>query len=378
MKRILINASNLHNGGGVQVAASFIYELANMVTRLHPCEIFIYVSSVVDTNLNSTNFNRKIFKNYHIIDIHGINSINKLNKIKFNGFDLVFTIFGPLYLIKSIPNNISGFAQPWIIYPKNDVGKKLLLKSRLALRMKFLIQWWFFKKADRLVVELQHVKSRLVSLKKYPIDRINVVSNCISAIYADSECWLPIPSLNSADKSCIKLGYVTRDYPHKNVDFLFEVARELQNISNIKYRFFVTLTDHEWSNHSLELKEYLTNIGPLNVAQCPTFYDAMDAVMFPSLLECFSATPLEAMAMKRPLFASDRGFVRDCCGENAIYFDPLDAKNAAKKIDDWFSQKDADHRTNHIDRAYRHVMSLPNSKDRAKAYIDIINTQLIS
>lgn len=36
---------NLHVGGGVQVAASFITELAGMTDRLPSCEVFIYVSS---------------------------------------------------------------------------------------------------------------------------------------------------------------------------------------------------------------------------------------------------------------------------------------------------------------------------------------------
>lgn len=38
--RILINASNLHVGGGVQVAASFIYELSKLINK----KIFQYLS----------------------------------------------------------------------------------------------------------------------------------------------------------------------------------------------------------------------------------------------------------------------------------------------------------------------------------------------
>ena len=49
-KKFLINASNLHNGGGVQVASSFIYELS----LLHdlPGNITCFVSSEVAENLH--------------------------------------------------------------------------------------------------------------------------------------------------------------------------------------------------------------------------------------------------------------------------------------------------------------------------------------
>lgn len=56
MKRVLINASNLHTGGGVQVATSFIAELAEILDRLPGCEVSLYVSNAVDSNLRSLGF----------------------------------------------------------------------------------------------------------------------------------------------------------------------------------------------------------------------------------------------------------------------------------------------------------------------------------
>ena len=40
-KKIAINASNLHNGGGVQVATSFIYELSKL--DFQDLNIYLYV-----------------------------------------------------------------------------------------------------------------------------------------------------------------------------------------------------------------------------------------------------------------------------------------------------------------------------------------------
>lgn len=378
MHKILINAANLHAGGAVQVAASFILELSKTPNVFPNSELTIYASSIVDKNLIASGFNRNSFSNYIILDIHGIKASQRKFSDKFCGFSLIFTIFGPLYISKSAPNQITGFAQPWIIYPTNDVSIKLALKTKLLLKLKFILQWWFFKRSDRLVVELPHVRDRLSKAKGYSPEKIDIVSNCISPVYSDKSLWAPLETNKLLRKNTIKLGYVTRNYPHKNVGFLLEIEKELNKISAISYQFCVTLTEDEWRDFTPEFRSKITNIGPLSIAQCPTFYKAMDGVIFPSLLECFSATPLEAMIMRRPLFASDRGFVRDCCGDNAKYFNPLDSKQAAKIIDQWFCKTDQDYRLSFIEQAHRHALSIPTSSDRATAYIKIINQQLNS
>lgn len=376
IKKILINASNLHVGGGVQVAASFIHELSGMLDLLAPNEVVIYVSSIVHANLCSMGFDEKLFVNYSVLDVKGVEAIRADVARKFSGFDLVFTIFGPLYLPRCIPNHIMGFAQPWIIYPNNEVKDRLSLSSRFLTRLKFEIQWRFFKRAERLIVELPHVKDSLWLEKSYPEEQVDTVYNCVSRIYFDQKNWKSIPALYTLPMDIIRIGYVGRDYTHKNLDILPQIHRKLKQVSNKKYRFFVTLSPEEWANRSSEFRECVFNIGPITTAQCPSFYQCMDAVVFPSLLECFSVTPLEAMVMKRPLFASERRFIRDSCGDNALVFDPLDAQHAASIIDNWFCRTSEECQREHLQRAYRHLISMPDSQARARNYIEIINRQL--
>ena len=108
--------------------------------------------------------------------------------------------------------------------------------------------------------------------------------------------------------------------------------------------------------------------------ECPSFYEQIDGVVFPSLLECFSATPLEAMVMNKPLFASDRGFVRDVCGSHAMYFNPLDANNIADHIASYF--KSNLDRTAQLQQARNHALNFSSAKSRAEKYLHIINTHL--
>ncbi|MOA18610.1 Glycosyl transferases group 1 [compost metagenome] len=101
----------------------------------------------------------------------------------------------------------------------------------------------------------------------------------------------------------------------------------------------------------------------------------MDAVIFPSLLECFSATPLEAMAMQKPLFASDRGFVRDVCGDFAWYFNPLSADSAADVIAEYITKHHGKNQER-LAAARRHVLNFSNARQRAENYLNIIRKAL--
>lgn len=366
LKKICINCSNLHNGGGVQVASSFINELEYFPEISQ--RYFFYVSSEVYKNIR----NPKSFKNYHIKNTYGIKGILN-NYDLFDEFDIVFTVFGPCYHpVKGI--SIVGFAQPWIIYPNNDTYKLLSKKDWLKTKIKFELQKLFFKNANHLVVELEHVKNGLIIHNIATAEDISVVYNTVANLYFDKKIWQPFKNQKILESKNFKIGLVSRDYSHKNIDILPKVKEVLKNSYNLNVDFFVTLNDDEWVKKTDDFKKNIYTIGSLLSNQCPCFYEKMDAVIFPSLLECFSATPLEAMVMEKPLFASDRAFIRDICGEYAYYFDPLDANSIAKTIYNYIEYKDMDIKLQRLTDAKQHAINFSNAKQRALSYIQIIES----
>jgi glycosyltransferase involved in cell wall biosynthesis len=96
----------------------------------------------------------------------------------------------------------------------------------------------------------------------------------------------------------------------------------------------------------------------------------MDAVIFPSMLECFSATPLEAMIMRKPLFASNMTFNHNICLDYAFYFDPHSAESAADAIGKYFHKASSDSKL--LTAAYWHALNFSNPKDRALKYCDLM------
>lgn len=367
MPNFLLYAANLHVGGAVQVTASVIDEISRMDGGA-AAGISLLVSSQVDRNLRAIQVPLERFRDYRVEDHAGIRALARDLRPALAGVDAMLVMFGPLYQMRVPVPCVVGFAQPWIIYPDNEIHRRQPLLDRWRTRAKFGLQSLFFRKADVLAVELEHVQCGVVRAGIAAQDRVRVVRNCLSALYTQPERWTGAPQIGAG--TGFRLGFVGRNYPHKNIGIFPEVRRILRRDHGVDATLYVTFTDSEWMACAPEFRAAAVNVGPLDVAQCPAFYQQLDGVLFPSLLECFSATPLEAMAMKRPLFASDRPFNRDVCGNAAFYFDPLDPASAANTIATYLRARDANEEK--VDMAYRHVMSLPGPDVRARQYLECL------
>jgi glycosyltransferase involved in cell wall biosynthesis len=363
--RCLINASNLHVGGGVQVASSFLTEIFSLNNNFDG--VSVLASEKVDRNLSIGQDEKKIFSSYKIQDVYGIKSMLTLGQ-KLNSFKCVFTIFGPLYAFRKPYFSIVGFAQPWIIYPQNECYEMMGVFDKIFCKLKYLIQAFYFKRADVIIVELDHVKSGLINVLGIEPSKIHIIRNCISAIYYKPKTWRQI---NSSDlKNVLRLGFPGRNYLHKNTTIFPGIAKELKSRFGIDALFYVTFTDEEWKSSTADFKNCCVNIGELTVNQCPNFYKMLDGVVFPSLLECFSATPLEAMFMEKPLFVADKSFNHDICQGHAYYFNPLSPASAAEKISMAFGTDGVTKEK--LIAAREHAINFSNPKDRAEKYLDLM------
>ncbi len=365
--RVLINTANLHVGGGVQVAASFLNELSEITLRSE-IQLSIAISQAVYDNLSKPDILASKCNQFSIVNVHGMD-LSFYNSQK--DYDVIFTVFGPAYFTFRYARHIVGFAQPWIIYPENEVVGSLSLIERLKSRLLFWVQWMFFKRAEQLVVEAEHVRSRLLGFRQYK-KPVSVIPNCISGIYKHSDCWENIEYFekNKLNESTFKIGYLTRDYPHKNLVFLLNLKKILDTQLPQQVEFYVTLTECELDALGEDFKSNINSVGSLRSNQCPTFYSLMDAVIFPSFLECFSAMPIESMKMRKPVFASDRAFVRDFCGDTPFYFDPLNPSSAAEIICEYLKRPDAF--LNQIEDGEVLASKYESPRTRADKYLELI------
>lgn len=365
-RKLLLNSTNLHHGGAVQVAASVVFELSR-ISKLPP-ELVVWASDAVDLELRKLNtpFNNLI--GYEVVNTYGIKlQFSSLRK-RFCEFDAIYTIFGPFYLWNYPGFLITGFAQPHIVSPLRISSNGLL--ERFLNKLRFNIQVAFFRRADHLVVELDHVRRGLLNRHIGTPSSISVVHNCLSSLYSEPASWEPV--FLPASNADIRLGFLGRNYPHKNTRIFPAVIDELYRRFGLRVSIYVTFNSSEWSACDEEFRRKIINVGSLFLAQCPSFYQQIDAVIFPSLLECFSATPLEAMAMEKPLFASDRPFNRDVCGPHAYYFDPLSPISAAESIAQVFLRGSCSLESLRLAR--EHSIGFSSPQDRANRYLDLLTS----
>lgn len=367
MKRILINASNLHVGGGVQVAASFITELY----KLKKFNFSIVCSTAVYENLSDYVISDE-FTSFEVVNVFGFKKLNYKDLIKFNGHDVCFTIFGPFYPSIDVKYHICGFAQAWIAYPNNEAYKKFPLVSQWKSKIKFWIQKQYFKKYDLLVVEQDHVKHALSKIG-FDHKRVEVVNNCVSSLYLNPDEWLPIKGGLPKNNKPI-LGFIGRAYPHKNLNILIMVNDILIREYDLNLNFIFTLTDEEMASLKFDQIDNFYSVGSLSAQQCPDFYSKIDALIFPSLLECFSASPIEAMCMGTPVIASNRDFIKDICKDSAVYFDPLNPFDIAEKIVRLLSDENL--KETKVNLGYSITKNLSVAEDRANNYVSIIQSKL--
>jgi glycosyltransferase involved in cell wall biosynthesis len=369
--RILINCSNLHNGGGVAVATSVIDCLSRMDHG--GIALSVLLSTPVERNLRDLGTDLDVFERSETRDFHGISALWKGLDRHFEGFDLIFTVFGPAYFVRRNTRHLFGFAQPNIVYPDNPLAAALPLLSRWHTRLKFETQAWFFSRADAFVVELEHVKVGLERRRLFQKKQVTVVYSSVHSVFSQPDKWgaLEVP----AQPGRLKLGLISRNYPHKNLAILPEVKRRLKTTHGRDVDIYVTFPPEEWDACDEAFRENIVNVGPLSLSQCPTFYSAMDGVVFPSLLECFSAVPIESMMAGRPLFASNLSFIRDVCDVHCQYFDPLDAADIARVIDAYFCQPTPE-RQQLCDAAHAHVLRYPGPLERASSYLNLMRHAL--
>lgn len=128
---------------------------------------------------------------------------------------------------------------------------------------------------------------------------------------------------------CFRLICLTRYYPHKNLDAIVEMFRrfrkELQGVV-----VFLTISPSQGpgSKRLLAaiqrhgLSEQIVNLGPMEQNRIPAYFQNCHAMLFPTIMESFSAAYLEAMMLGLPILTSDLDFAREVCGPAALYFDP--------------------------------------------------------
>lgn len=375
--RVLLDASNLAVGGGVQVAASLVDEFrklqadpATIVTHPWLPLVTYHLSPEVAENLTTPHPEsaiRVVRSRWSQPEIWFARREDK--------FDLQLTVFGPRYGRRLAPITITGIADVTSIYPWPEGVPAGPFEVRLKRAVRGIVARRLFARESFLISESNSLLKAFTERCRFHPSGTRVIPNVVNAAVADPAARVPleVDLRASVEAGTLLLCYVARLYPHKNHALLPKVRSELLKLG-LNAKFVVTLTTDEWAAAPDELKEACINVGVIPVTQVADLNLQCHAVIFPSLLESFSATPLEALTTNGLLFAADRPFVRDVCGDAALYFDPLDPENCAHVIFDALSHDDRCRLLRQ--RAAEVSAHLGTARERALAHVDLVSELL--
>lgn len=365
---ILINASNLKLGGGLQVADS----ICNQLYRYSNHRFVV----VLSTYLDSTAKRIENTSNIKIIRYDIKNSLNTIlfgrdpfldNLVEREHADCVLTVFGPSRWNPKIPH-LSGFAMPHLVLTDSPYFKKLHGLAKIRTNLRFKIVDWAFKRSTKDFFTENEYISRLLQ-KKWPKHHISTITNYYNQIFDQPLKWGNIDLLKFEGTTLLT---VSANYPHKNLIISFDIARILKvRHPEFGFRFVFTVSESELQVPE-DIKDHFLLIGKVDISQCPSLYQQSDIVFQPTLLECFTATYPEAMRMKIPILTTDLEFAHGLCGDSAIYYSPLDPSDAADKI--YRLATDTNLRKKLVESGNRQLLKFDTSDQRAEKLIRLCET----
>lgn len=336
--RIVVNtiSTKKHSGGALQIAYNFLLET---LKHQEDAEWYYITSEDVDS----------LFGN-EFDDIRGLKYFVFPTQPDFKGSywrvkkelkqwedeykpDVIYTISSPCYFsFKTI--EVMRFANAWITNPNRMAWASMSLKAKIRMSLYRINQFRILRKANYIITQSETVKKGLLRITGLPSANIKVVPNVLPKVFADANVEKKV------DNEWIDVNCAAAPVPHKNLDIIPNVLKELKDkygIVNVRFH----LTIPEGNALLVRIKEECINNGAgknlINHGRCTqqqliSVYNQCGLCFLSTLLETFSASSLEAMRFGQCIVATDFDFNREVIGESGLYYQPMNAEDAADKI----------------------------------------------
>lgn len=370
MSTFLINASNLKNGGGLQVADSICRQLH----RFQGHFFFVVLSSQLAAtqqamvgvgNVKCVSYNLKDDCRSLLLGRNRfLDSIVKENHV-----DAVLTVFGPSRWRSRVPH-LCGFARAQLLNLNDNVNLNLNFRERLTYAV---WRWGFRRSSDTFYTENAYISEMLPKI--IPDAKVYTVTNYYNQVFDQPEQWTRNVNLNdnhngNDDGRVVTLLTVSSTAVHKNLGIMVPVSEYLERVHpDFRFRFVLTCDEAPFPLPE-HLRKHFVFIGKVDVAECPNLYEQADIMFMPTLMECFTATYPEAMRMEVPIVTTDLEFAHGLCGDAACYYDALNAEAAAEAIYKVATNKE--YAKQLVDNGKKQLQKFDNYEQRADKLIGIL------
>ena len=193
------------------------------------------------------------------------------------------------------------------------------------------------KRAKKVITPSKWWKNELIKIYNLTQDKVVVTYEGVD----DKFKFKKESSSNVLEKFKIKKPFVIYTgslYPHKNADRLLEAIIKINREKKIKLNLVLVcarnffLKRFEKKVKDKKAESLVKLIGFVDDKDLVALYKEAEAFVFPSLLEGFGLTGLEAMSLGLPTICSSASCLPEVYGQAVAYFDPLDINDMVEKI----------------------------------------------
>jgi glycosyltransferase involved in cell wall biosynthesis len=247
-----------------------------------------------------------------------------------------------LYRLNADLIHFTHFNKPILYFKKSVItihdlikhffkGKNTTTRSQSLYQIKHLAYLLLIK----LIVKRNQIIVPSNVWKDYLIKNFNLKDSQVTTTHeaVDPTFLINTKGETLSDDHQNYLIYTGNLYPHKNIDI---VLKALKKLPDIKLKiicarsFFSEKVKKQITN--LGLKKQVELLGYLDDKQFKNIYKQALALVHPSLMEGFSLTGLEAMALNCPVISSNASCLPEIYGRSVLYFDPNNVNDLIEKI----------------------------------------------
>jgi len=187
------------------------------------------------------------------------------------------------------------------------------------------------KKSLKILVPSDFVKDEIIKYFQVDPGKIMVTYEAAEEEYSGSEDK-QLPKLKNT------LLYVGNVYFHKNISNLINAVKILKENKKEVRLIIVSPRDIFWQRLNKEIEsrnlQGTVTLKPYQeTKELVKLFSQVTAYVFPSLSEGFGIPGLNAMAASLPVIASSIPVLKEVYKDAALYFDPRDPADIAKKIE---------------------------------------------
>jgi glycosyltransferase involved in cell wall biosynthesis len=339
---IVINFSNQIAAGPKNISTNYIRQVLNNKDG----NKYLFIIPRIEGFLHFENTELVTFKTIYVIPggVQALINVFYVNIILLNFFSLKYNItsilaFGNfLFGTFSKANKVVLLHHPYII--DDQLFYQLPIKPRVIERIKRVLFYLTVKHVNHLVVQSDYMKGCF--LRKFPNEHFKVekIYNPISNNFSKNN----ISTRSIKANQQITIIYASRFYPHKNHDFIIQLAKRIKEKA-LNIRFIITVNDkaQETSDLLNVIKQgnlAVDNVGEISQEKLQELYLSCHLAIFPSKTETFGNPLVEALYFGLPVIAPSRDYAVDILAEAGIFYTPECVENCIQKMTDTINSEE--------------------------------------